>query len=119
VELIDDTRVELLVNVMYNTGYLVSVKSVSGIVSVSLPSLSLVTERFMGDERFGYHNDGGSTFSETIPKLDSSLECLVGLRPRRGVVWPPSLAAKPFKSSIIVKSPSRTPSASRFPATII
>lgn len=113
VELIDEARVELLL-ISKGEGRYFVIDIVSCVVSLS--SLSLLTVRFIGDERFGFHN-GGSTCSDTIPNATSSLVYLVGLRPRcRGVVCVLSSAAVAFKSSIIVKNPSLTPSARRFPA---
>ena len=88
---------------------------------VSLPSLSLLVDRFVGDVLldFGIHN-GGSLFSVTIPNPTSSLLTRVGLLPRcLGVVCALSLAVTDFKSSMTVKNPSLNPSARRFPATRI
>jgi hypothetical protein len=85
----------------------------------TLASLSLLMACFIGDERFGYHGRG-STFSGTNSDFASSLGDLVGVRLRcRNVVCGLSFTVMIFKSSIIVKNPSLTPSARRFPATRI
>ena len=91
-------------------GYDEPIEAVSLVALLS--SLSRLTFRFIGedDRGCGYQNGGSS-----------SLGCpFVRLRPRCiGVACTLSLAATPFKSSIIPKSPSRTPSASFRPAAKI
>jgi hypothetical protein len=116
VELIDEVRVELQSENHQRKSYPGSEERGS---VVSLPSLSLLMERLTGDGRLAFQR-GGSRFSVAMPSPTSSLIALVGLRPRcLGVVCVLSFAATDFKSSIMVKNPSRTPSAIRLPATKI